>query len=847
MAFITLSTLVTGPFVAALCNTLVHSLWQGLVLAALTGVIIIFTRKASATTRYNLLITALALFAVGVSLTFIAQFKQANVAAAYTVKALPFDNTSPIVNNVELPNSSINTPVADTTFSDKLFNYLNHNHNTIVLIWFLIICAKSIQLTFGLWGVQRLKTKQVSAVSDFWNDRIQQLANSIAIKQSIGLLESGLAKVPMVIGNLKPVILIPIGLLTALTTEEVEAILVHELAHIKRRDYLVNLLQSLMEIVFFFNPAVLWISQLIKAERENCCDDLALAQSSNKVNYIRALVSCEEYQHSVPAYAMGFPGGKSSLLDRVKRIAGNRNHSLNLFEKTVLAICLVVSGLCMSAYAEKENIKRVAHAVVKAIQHVKEETAPAQTAIIAKKDPAIQPSASPVLSAQMPSLHDAVTIQRPDTDTVARIKLTKQNTLKSLGRLNAPLGNSDSTTRGREDMQKYLSDTREMTRSGNYEEALKRYIWFHDNAIMYDKSISTVRTSFALIDWKTLADKHPPALTALIKVRDDKTNLVKANGGPLGLFVDVTAINRTLNEDAKSIALFKAIDKDNPDLAKHGWFFVRTLLFDAKEYELIKKYIRTPYYEFTSARESYKNSVSLSQRLGARQGTYKQLVEERFTKQVNQLIEYSLAIHDTRMAADIKKEADLIISEMKTNVNTDVKVDAKTDVKTNVNLNPKVNTNANLHLDTLRNSSSMSFQNKNGERSTYKNNNTMLYKPTRVTYNATLPEKPDSANKNSIYKKYPMESRHKINSTDPGRRLGLNPRLNLKLNIPSMANALYNTGLIKDKTHFTAVITNDALIVNGVKQSEENHQKILKLYQKKPGDKVNLSFTYPGK
>jgi bla regulator protein BlaR1 len=80
----------------------------------------------------------------------------------------------------------------------------------------------------------------------------------------------------MVIGNLKPVILMPIGLLTALTTEEVEAILMHELAHIKRRDYLVNLLQSLMEIVFFFNPAVLWISQLIKAERENCCDDLAL-------------------------------------------------------------------------------------------------------------------------------------------------------------------------------------------------------------------------------------------------------------------------------------------------------------------------------------------------------------------------------------------------------------------------------------------------------------------------------------------------------------------------------------------------------------------------------------------
>jgi hypothetical protein len=145
--------------------------------------------------------------------------------------------------------------------------------------------------------------------------------------------------------------LVPIGLLAALSTAEVEAILVHELAHIRRRDYLVNMLQSLLEIIFFFNPAVLWISKMIKTERENCCDDLALAQDHNKANYIRALVSCEEYKSSVPAYAMAFPGGKNTLLHRVKRMANNRNHSLNLFEKTVLALCLVGAGLFMTAFS----------------------------------------------------------------------------------------------------------------------------------------------------------------------------------------------------------------------------------------------------------------------------------------------------------------------------------------------------------------------------------------------------------------------------------------------------------------------------------------------------------------
>src|ERR1700749_4616836 len=124
------------------------------------------------------------------------------------------------------------------------------------------------------------------AAGGFWNERMQQLAALMGIRQTISLLESGIAKVPMVIGHLKPVILIPIGLLTALSAEEVEAILVHELAHIKRRDYLVNMLQSLMEIIFFFNPAVLWISQLIKTERENCCDDMVVEQSSNRISYI---------------------------------------------------------------------------------------------------------------------------------------------------------------------------------------------------------------------------------------------------------------------------------------------------------------------------------------------------------------------------------------------------------------------------------------------------------------------------------------------------------------------------------------------------------------------------------
>lgn len=356
----------TDRFIGALCNTLVHSLWQGLILAAITGLIIVLTRWQSPARRYNLLIAALALFAVGVGLTFAMQFEPAN--------ALPGMATIVGDSTAQAGSIQINIAMPTKNVAETLFDYLNQHHNIIVMIWFMIICAKSIQLVVGLMGVRRLKHTKVHQVTQDWQERMQHLANSLAISQPVVLLESALAKVPMVIGALKPVILIPIGLLTALSTQEVEAILVHELAHIKRRDYLVNLLQSLMEIVFFFNPAVLWTSQLIKAERENCCDDLAMAQSGSKVNYIRALVSCQEYQAAVPAYAVAFAGDKNTLMNRVKRMVNNRNHSLNLFEKTVLAVCLVVSGVYLTAFTPIVNKVYIADTVSNVIQNIQHHT-----------------------------------------------------------------------------------------------------------------------------------------------------------------------------------------------------------------------------------------------------------------------------------------------------------------------------------------------------------------------------------------------------------------------------------------------------------------------------------------
>src|SRR5262249_45478906 len=154
--------------------------------------------------------------------------------------------------------------------------------------------------------------------------------------KKIILLESEIIKVPMMTGWLKPMILFPFSLLSQLPQEQVEAILLHELAHIKRKDYFVNLLQNFAETIFFFNPAVLWISSLIRDERENCCDDIAIQSTNDKEKFIHALVAFQEYNLSKSRFGIAFPGQKNHLLNRIKRIIYNSNKTLNNMEKVLL-------------------------------------------------------------------------------------------------------------------------------------------------------------------------------------------------------------------------------------------------------------------------------------------------------------------------------------------------------------------------------------------------------------------------------------------------------------------------------------------------------------------------------
>ena len=109
----------------------------------------------------------------------------------------------------------------------------------------------------------------------------------------MALLESSRVAVPLVVGWLRPAILVPVAALSGLTALEMEAILAHELAHIRRHDYLVNLVQCLIETLMFHHPATWWISGVIRREREHCCDDIAVLACRDRVVYARALAAME--------------------------------------------------------------------------------------------------------------------------------------------------------------------------------------------------------------------------------------------------------------------------------------------------------------------------------------------------------------------------------------------------------------------------------------------------------------------------------------------------------------------------------------------------------------------------
>ncbi|MES3018298.1 MAG: M56 family metallopeptidase [Bacteroidota bacterium] len=346
----------TQELIKAIYLTLLHSMWQGAAIAGVAGLIIVGMKNCSSSVRYNVLAGSMVFFIMCTAVTF---FSVINAAIPQSVIGEPVAMTYTNSLQLSIPSNLL----------DQAFLILSSYSNNIVLVWFIIICFKGIEMSIGLQRVSRLKTKQIAEPGIHWIGLVSELSKRLGIKTAVRFAESGLTSIPLTVGYFKPVILVPVGMLAAIPAEQVEAILLHELAHIKRQDYFINIFQSLVDVLFFFNPAIWWLSSHLRAERENCCDDLAIANSSGKTDYVRALISFEEYRTQHPQLSISFAGTENTLLKRTKRIIYNQNDTLNPMEKFILTSGLVVSGLLSFAFTDgaKEQISKTFTPVVSKI------------------------------------------------------------------------------------------------------------------------------------------------------------------------------------------------------------------------------------------------------------------------------------------------------------------------------------------------------------------------------------------------------------------------------------------------------------------------------------------------
>lgn len=369
-------------WVRALCLTLMHSLWQGLFAAIGAGIILLCTRKSKPALRYNLLALVMLLFVAATVGTFVVTVKSTSIEISSPVsQSMPWGRHSVFSDDADVVTIVAASVVAENGWALHMIDFFSSNAKLIVAGWFLVFIIKSFLAASGLFYLRKV-ARQVSTPEMKWIVRFYELAERMRIGQEVELRESVQVAVPMVIGFLKPVVLVPLGMLANLPAAQVEAILLHELAHIRRRDYLINLVQIFCENVFFFNPAVWWISRLIREEREHCCDDLAISVMQNKTSFIHALVSFQEYNQSRPAFEMAFSKKRNHLLDRIKRIVNNNNKPLDAMEKLFVTFSLAAAIALSAATAPEKPSTAGKLPVVKEIRPQRTESLPGKIAKI---------------------------------------------------------------------------------------------------------------------------------------------------------------------------------------------------------------------------------------------------------------------------------------------------------------------------------------------------------------------------------------------------------------------------------------------------------------------------------
>jgi beta-lactamase regulating signal transducer with metallopeptidase domain/HEAT repeat protein len=348
--------LFSGTVVERLGWVLVHSLWQFALVALLAEVAVRSMRRCSAASRYSTLLVAMTVMVGAAAATCI--FLPIDTPDRSLSQAAPNpapESAAPNVNSADklpLPNNSVSatdstaegptpelwtagaapqprptavsTAVPDVQPTSSSLGRPDLIRRSwlawIVAGWIVGTALCSLRPLLGWRTLRRLRRLGVSPAPDELVAALRRVSIRLGVRPAVRVMQSTLARVPVVVGYVQPLILLPVSLVTNIPIGQLEAILAHELAHVRRHDFVVNLLQTLVETLFFYHPAVWWLSRRIRIEREHCCDDIVVTSLGNRIEYGRALVAVEELRGRSAVLALAAADG--SLLCRIRRILG---------------------------------------------------------------------------------------------------------------------------------------------------------------------------------------------------------------------------------------------------------------------------------------------------------------------------------------------------------------------------------------------------------------------------------------------------------------------------------------------------------------------------------------------
>jgi beta-lactamase regulating signal transducer with metallopeptidase domain len=321
-----LHALLTSDAVYRLGWALLHSIWLGAGVFAVLTLMMGLLRRGPANARYLLSCAALAAVPAATVGAFVLTQPRARVSAptALVIGNARASQTASIARGPSMegrltpPNRAVAAPAQPEAWPARTVRAVEPALPWAVVAWGAGVLLMVVWQLAGWTEALRIRRLATPPSEPGLMQTVERLARAMNVTNSVAIVQSMIVNVPTLIGWLRPMILLPAELVTGLPAEQLEAILLHELAHVRRMDYLVNLLHRLVEAVFFYHPAVWVISRRIRAERENCCDDATLAACGDPTVYAEALLAVAGPR--APRLAMAANGGQ--LLPRIRRILG---------------------------------------------------------------------------------------------------------------------------------------------------------------------------------------------------------------------------------------------------------------------------------------------------------------------------------------------------------------------------------------------------------------------------------------------------------------------------------------------------------------------------------------------